>query len=316
MLSKSEFQLWQNDTTANLVWYKKGLSLNEVQVLIQPQSLQVLWSRHNLVLKGSTTTKLEPLHIGFLLPFPVFGVLPDTPYVFDSSSFVPQGLLVCHSLKNMDDIKISLTPYKLEISMRKYQPFVNWPPLEKWPTSLEELLTSQKHDLQPQIAQKEESKIQAGLPSPWSYSKKKQNHQKKWEEIDAAIIQEVEEDEKQNHKADPDWLFKQMYQQGDADSKKAMIKSMQESGGTCLSNSWSDASTKDYKAEALALHVGDSKREKEEITPISKSKKSSLWKQKKNQQQENYQPEHQHIGNCCLPASLPSTSSSSSSDIS
>lgn len=45
---------------------------------------------------------------------------------------------------------------------------------------------------------------------------------------------------------DPDSFFKKLYKGADDDTKKAMMKSMQESGGTSLSTVWSDVSSKTF----------------------------------------------------------------------
>lgn len=53
-------------------------------------------------------------------------------------------------------------------------------------------------------------------------------------------------DEEDDDAQDPDHFFKKLYKNADDNTKKAMMKSMQESGGTSLSTSWNDVSSKTF----------------------------------------------------------------------
>jgi suppressor of G2 allele of SKP1 len=44
-------------------------------------------------------------------------------------------------------------------------------------------------------------------------------------------------------------FFKQIFNQGDEEKRKAMIKSFQTSGGTVLSTDWNDVGKKDYEGK-------------------------------------------------------------------
>ena len=44
-------------------------------------------------------------------------------------------------------------------------------------------------------------------------------------------------------------FFKEIFKNSDPDKRKAMIKSMQTSGGTVLSTDWNDVSKKDYEGK-------------------------------------------------------------------
>jgi len=47
-------------------------------------------------------------------------------------------------------------------------------------------------------------------------------------------------------------LFQQIYANANEDTRRAMIKSMQTSGGTCLSTNWDEVEKTDYEKERQA----------------------------------------------------------------
>jgi suppressor of G2 allele of SKP1 len=80
-----------------------------------------------------------------------------------------------------------------------------------------------------------EKKVFSAPPVYPSSSKNKKN----WDKVEKEIEAETKDDD-----ADINSLFAKIYNSGDEDMKKAMIKSMQESGGTVLSTNWSEVGKK------------------------------------------------------------------------
>jgi len=101
---------------------------------------------------------------------------------------------------------------KIEIKMRKLDCFT-------WP-ALEAALVVAPAELKP------------------SYPTSSKN-KKDWDKIDKQIEKETKDDDQ-----DVNSLFSKIYNSGDENTKKAMIKSMQESGGTVLSTNWEEVGKK------------------------------------------------------------------------
>lgn len=64
------------------------------------------------------------------------------------------------------------------------------------------------------------------------------NRGKDWNKIN------IEEDENEADKSNPDHFFKALFKDADDDTRKAMMKSYSESGGTTLSTNWSEVQKK------------------------------------------------------------------------
>jgi suppressor of G2 allele of SKP1 len=79
---------------------------------------------------------------------------------------------------------------------------------------------------------------------------------RKWHSIDGNVekvsVNEdiyLEEKEEEREAMDMTSLFKDIYSKGNEDIRKAMNKSLQESGGTVLSTNWNEVKNKDIKPE-------------------------------------------------------------------
>jgi suppressor of G2 allele of SKP1 len=78
-------------------------------------------------------------------------------------------------------------------------------------------------------------------PSYPSSSKQK----KDWDNIDKEIGRELDKEDSQGSEAMMK-LFKQIYERGDEETRRAMVKSFQTSGGTVLSTNWGEVKEKEY----------------------------------------------------------------------
>jgi suppressor of G2 allele of SKP1 len=72
-----------------------------------------------------------------------------------------------------------------------------------------------------------------------------------WDELNIAAKKEEKEDNKDGPAALHS-LFQGIYGDGDEDTRRAMIKSYQTSGGTVLSTNWKEVQKKDYEKELEA----------------------------------------------------------------
>lgn len=88
---------------------------------------------------------------------------------------------------------------------------------------------------------------QSSAPSSAPTRPKPYASSKDWNKIEKDILQQVEDDSDPTNR-----LFQTIYANADEDTKRAMIKSYQTSGGTVLSTNWKEVKDADYEKERIA----------------------------------------------------------------
>jgi suppressor of G2 allele of SKP1 len=82
-------------------------------------------------------------------------------------------------------------------------------------------------------------------PSYPSSNKVKKN----WDNMERDIAREIQEDESKDPNGGMMHLFKDIFAKADENTRRAMMKSYQTSGGTVLSTNWSEVGDKDYEGK-------------------------------------------------------------------
>ncbi|PBP17293.1 putative SGT1 and CS domain containing protein [Diplocarpon rosae] len=125
-----------------------------------------------------------------------------------------------------------ITPHKIEIVLHKSQPGLKWSALE----GTEPIPSTTESKSSPKVP----AELLATKPTETApvYPTSSRNGPKNWDKV---IDDGAEESE------GIDDFFKKLYGSADPDTKRAMMKSYQESGGTSLSTDWKDVKSKTFE---------------------------------------------------------------------
>lgn len=126
------------------------------------------------------------------------------------SSVVPSGC------------KVDVSTMKIEVSLQKKDPGVHWGSLEKKITT----------------------EVSSDMPSYPTSNKAKRD----WGQIDKNIEADLKNEKPEGDEA-LNKLFKEIYERADEDTRRAMNKSFQTSGGTVLSTNWGEVGHADYEGK-------------------------------------------------------------------
>lgn len=166
--------------------------------------------------------------------------------VADSNSTYDFTLTPLYYSINPEKSTYRVTPRKIEITLSKAQPGLKWGSLE-WaaghPTEPEPpVLTKNTDEPTSEIPTSilTNSNKSAETSKAPSYPTSSKNGPKNWDTIG---------DDGDSDEGGADDFFKKIYKGADDDTKKAMMKSYQESGGTSLSTVWSDVKSKTFVPE-------------------------------------------------------------------
>lgn len=125
----------------------------------------------------------------------------------------------------------NITNRKIEFLLQKEIENFQWVTLEKQSAAASSSLT-------------DNGNIQGFKPTYPSSSKVK----KDWDNIDKQISKELDQEDVKGNDAMMK-LFKQIYENGNEETRRAMIKSFQTSGGTVLSTNWGEVKDKEYEGK-------------------------------------------------------------------
>jgi len=133
---------------------------------------------------------------------------------------------------------------RIEVHLEKKNPQRDWALLEKADSPNEKVLETiaPKPITQPQKV----VTMNQSIPSYPSSAKVKRD----WSKIDKEIEEDMEKNRDEYLEGDPvNRMFQMLYQNADENTRRAMMKSYQTSGGTVLSMNWDEVKDKDYEGK-------------------------------------------------------------------
>jgi len=137
-------------------------------------------------------------------------------------------------------VSVDVNAYKIEITAKKIVP-------GEWPAYEANTATVPTAPLAPEPVVRPNTATPSVDPRTYPSSKKKVD----WETLEQQAKKD-EEDEKPEGEAALHKLFQKIYSGASEETRRAMIKSYQTSGGTVLSTNWKEVGQKDYTKDRQA----------------------------------------------------------------
>lgn len=193
------------------------------------------------ILAEDLIVKIEPTHLHVSVRYKLIS----------SEQEIPQEEVVIHKSLwaqiDCEKSKYTLYKTKVEIILAKIDQEI-WPALEA--SGAPKLPSASAVIPPPALSNSEGVQLEAGrtdkpmIPKPYS-------SKKDWEKLGSQISKELDEEKPEGEEA-LQKLFQQIYKDATPETKMAMKKSFQTSGGTVLSTNWNEVSGTDYEKQRQA----------------------------------------------------------------
>ena len=221
---KIRHEFYQSNDTLTITIFAKGVPKEKGEIIIKEGSVR---SRFAAPRSGTNDPQLD-------ISFPVL----ESSTTYDLS-FDPL-------FARIDPAKSSyrITPHKIEIILYKSVPGPKWPSLE----GTEAIAPSSETTTTAIPAHIFSGKAPA-------YPTSSRNGPKDWDALASSALKPKKEDGKEEELEDDEGgdpanaFFKQLYKNADPDTRRAMMKSYQESNGTALSTNWEEVRKETVKTQ-------------------------------------------------------------------
>jgi suppressor of G2 allele of SKP1 len=207
---------YQSNTTVTIEIFAKGVP-KDAEVNVEEGSVSFLDLFFTTVITPRLYNMGPPNTVQLEVSFPI--AASNSTYDYTISPF----------FSKVDKSKSSfrITPHKIEIVLHKSMPGLKW-------SSLEGTAPIEATTLPEPTTKIPDEVIKAQAPV---YPTSSRKGPVDWDKA-------LEGEDKDDEGEEIDGFFKKLYKDADPDTKRAMMKSYQESNGTALSTSWSDVGSK------------------------------------------------------------------------